>query len=277
MTQMSDRGSPATDRAISSPQHDVGGAPDFWERIDRAPAVSLFLDFDGTLAPFRPDRMMAYPLPGTVDAIRAIDARPETNVTIVSGRPISEILTLLGDLGVVISGAHGYELYIPGGGRQVVVISAEQGALLDAAHRQALGLFPSERVERKAASVAAHIRGMDPVAAADAVERLERLWRAAGSGDLTDFRPFNGGLELRAVGRTKGTVIEELVAAAPSALPIYIGDDDTDEDAFRVLAGRGIGIKVGPSDAVTLASGRLPDCEAVRDLLVLWSQREATH
>jgi trehalose 6-phosphate phosphatase len=89
-----------------------------------------------------------------------------------------------------------------------------------------------------------------------------------------EFRPFNGGLELRAAGSTKGTAIEELLALAPAgSLPVYIGDDDTDEDAFAVLEGRGIGIKVGPLDAVTRASGRLPDCEAVRQLLLDWPVR----
>ena len=48
------------------------------------------------------------------------------------------------------------------------------------------------------------------------------------------------------------------------------GDDDTDEDAFAVLEDRGIGIKVGPQDAVTKAVGRVPDCEAVRQLLIDW-------
>ncbi len=276
MTETTDAHATARRLAAATPAPQIGGIPDFWHRIDTAAAISLFLDFDGTLAPFHPDRMMAYPLAGTVEAVRDIDMQPNTTVAIISGRPISEILTLLGNLGVVVSGAHGYELFAPDGGQQVVAIAAEQRILLDAAYRQALEIFPPERVERKAASVAAHIRGLDPVAAADAVERLERRWRAAGSGDLIDYRPFNGGLELRAVGRTKGTVIEEMIAAAPDALPIYIGDDDTDEDAFRVLDGRGIGIKVGPPDAVTLASGRVTNCEAVRDLLVYWATREAT-
>ncbi len=277
MTETTDTNVPALRHTDRRTRPEIGGIPDFWHRIATAQVISLFLDFDGTLAPFHPDRMMAYPLPGTLDAIRAISAQPGTTVAIVSGRPIAEIVALAGDLGVTISGAHGYELLVPNGGREVVAIPAEQGVLLDAAYRQAVEIFPPERVERKAASVAAHVRGLDPVAAAEAVERLERRWRAAGSGSLVEYRPFNGGLELRAVGRTKGTVIEEMLSSAPpNALPIYVGDDDTDEDAFQVLAGRGIGIKVGPADAVTLATGRLPDCEAVRDALLYWATREAT-
>jgi trehalose 6-phosphate synthase/trehalose 6-phosphate phosphatase len=249
----------------------VEGVPDFWEQIIAAKHVSLFLDFDGTLAPFCDDRLQAFPLPGTVDAIKAIDREDWTSVALVSGRPITEIMLLMGDLGTTIVGAHGYEVHRPSGSRHVITILPEQASILDAAFEEALSIFDPDRVERKAASVAAHFRGLDPRGTSDIQQQLERRWRAASVSDLMEFRPFNGGLELRAAGRTKGTAIEELLVVAPSGtLPIYIGDDDTDEDAFAVLEGRGVGIKVGPQDAVTKATGRVPDCETVRQLLVDW-------
>lgn len=256
----------------------IGGVNDFWDRLVDAPSVVLFLDFDGTLAPFHTDRMQAYPLPGSMDAIQAINTQPGTRVAIVSGRPISEIMTLIGEPGIVISGAHGYEYRTPDGGYQVIALPAEQRLLLDSALDIALSIFPAERVERKAASVAAHVRGLHATAAADMVTRLEKRWRTLGESDLVEFRPFNGGLELRAKGRTKGTVINEILNASPAnILPIYVGDDDTDEDAFGVLADRGIGIKVGPANAVTLAIGHLDSCEAVRDMLTYWAGREINH
>jgi len=252
----------------------IDGVADFWNRIDAAEHVSLFLDFDGTLAPFHEDRLQAFPLPGTVEAIKAIDAEDWVSVAIVSGRPISEILLLLGDIGTTIVGAHGYEVHRPGGVRHVITILPEQATVLDAAYIEALELFEPARVERKAASVAAHFRGLDPLATSEIQQELERRWRAASVSDVMEYRPFNGGLELRAAGRTKGTAIEELLALAPKgSLPIYIGDDDTDEDAFAVLEGHGIGIKVGPQDAVTKASARVPDCESVRQLLIDWPHR----
>ncbi len=249
----------------------IEGVADFWDRVATAPHVSLFLDFDGTLAPFNSDRLQAFPLPGTVDAIKAIDREPWTSVALVSGRPISEILLLMGDLGTTIVGAHGYEIHRPSGAKHVITILPEQASILDAAFEEALGIFDSDRVERKVASVAAHFRGLDPRSTSEIQQQLERRWRAASASDLMEFRPFNGGLELRAAGRTKGTAIEELLTIAPDgSLPIYVGDDDTDEDAFAVLEDCGIGIKVGPQDAVTKAVGRIPDCEAVRQLLIDW-------
>ena len=249
----------------------VDGVGDFWDQILSAEHVSLFLDFDGTLAPFCDDRLQAFPLPGTVDAIKAIDREGWSSVAIVSGRPISEIRLLMGDIGMTIVGAHGYELHRPSGSKHVITIRPEQETILDAAFEDAISVFDPARVERKAASVAAHFRGLDPQATSEIQQHLERRWRSASVSDLMEFRPFNGGLELRAAGRTKGTAIEELLAVAPAdTLPIYIGDDDTDEDAFAVLEGRGIGIKVGPQDAVTKAIGRVPDIETVRQLLIDW-------
>lgn len=244
----------------------------FWERIHRARHVSLFLDFDGTLAPFHADRLKATPLPGTVDAVLEIARQPDTMVALVSGRPISELLLLFGDHPVLMIGAHGYEVHRPDGQEHVSSITPEQSVILDAAYEEALAIFDHDRVERKVASVAVHFRGLDPRAVGEVEDQIERRWRAAGTSELVEFRPFNGGLELRASGRTKGTAIAELLNTLPGdTLPVYIGDDDTDEDAFGVLVDRGIGIKVGPVDAVTKAHGRVPDCEAVRQLLIEWS------
>jgi trehalose-phosphatase len=259
------------DHAPANPLVAVTGVIDFWEQVCAAPHVSLFLDFDGTLAPFQADRLQAFPLPGTVDALNQIIDGGLASVAIVSGRPISEITLLLGELNTTIVGAHGYEIHNPGGVKHVVSILPEQSAILDAAFDEAFAIFDPARVERKAASVAVHFRGVDPRSTAEIQDRIERQWRAASISELMEFRPFNGGLELRAAGRTKGTAIEELLAIAPNdSLPIYIGDDDTDEDAFAVLEHRGIGIKVGPQDAVTKAAGRVPDCETVRQILIDW-------
>jgi trehalose-phosphatase len=245
--------------------------PDFWERVERAPHVGLFLDFDGTLAPFHADRMQAFPLPGTRQAVERIAGDPRHTVSLVSGRPVAEILALLGDVAVTIVGAHGYEVRLPDGNFAVVEISDEQALLLDAAYDEARTIFDPLRVERKAASVAAHFRGLDPREIAEVGEHLERSWRAAGVSDILEFRPFNGGLELRAAGRNKGTAIEELLSTMPEGtLPVYIGDDDTDEDAFRHITGWGIGIKVGPLDAVTEAEGRVEHIEDVLKLLTDW-------
>jgi trehalose 6-phosphate phosphatase len=255
----------------------VQGVPDLRRRIETAAHVYLLLDYDGTLAPFHADRMAAVPLPGTMDAVKRIASTKRVSVALVSGRPVSELLALIGETGLTLVGSHGYEVRRSDGEEHTLEILPEQASVLDAAYADARQMFQPDRVERKAASVAAHFRGLNPRDIGDVEREIERRWRAAGAGELMEFRPFNGGLELRAAGRTKGTAILELLAAAPQGtLPIYVGDDDTDEDAFGALPETGIGIKVGPPEAVTKARGRVEDCESVRRLLIEMSHWAST-
>ena len=91
---------------------EVQGVPDFWTRVEAASEVFLILDYDGTLAPFRVDRMKAVPLDGVLEAIMTIRDSGRTRMALVSGRPLSELLELTGDLGVTMVGSHGFEANI---------------------------------------------------------------------------------------------------------------------------------------------------------------------
>jgi trehalose-phosphatase len=83
---------------------------------------------------------------------------------------------------------------------------------------------------------------------------------------------FNGGVEVRGTGLHKGDVLAELLNLQPlGTFSVYIGDDITDEDGFREIKGRGIGIRVGEPTSSTAATGFLASCEAVRDFLRVWA------
>lgn len=261
-------------------QHDslVRGVEDFWELVSAAQHVVLMLDYDGTLAPFNVDRMRAQPLPGVLGAVHAIDGDETVSLVLVSGRPVAEIQALLGETGLTVVGSHGYEMYTRGSGLREMPVSDEQHALLDAAFNHVTRVFPAERVERKVASVAVHFRGLETQDYIDVEAEIATAWQAPGGTAITELRAFNGGLELRAIGRSKGTAVGEILAGTPrDALAIYVGDDETDEDAFAALPPSGIGIKVGSPEVATHAKGRLDDCAAVEQLLCEWSaRREST-
>jgi trehalose-phosphatase len=79
-------------------------------------------------------------------------------------------------------------------------------------------------------------------------------------------------------GRAVSWLIAELGLDRPDVLPIYIGDDLTDEDAFRVLLGRGLGILVARGPQPSLATYRLTEPDQVRDLLLhLVAHAESGH
>jgi trehalose-phosphatase len=266
---------PLADQLASSPDP-VEGLPGFWSAVAAVPTAALFLDYDGTLAPFQVDRMAARPLEGVIKTLLQIVASANTHLFIVSGRPTHEIMHLAGDLGLTIVGSHGWEWQRPGRGLSRAEVTAEQERLLSAAHAFALGLLGPERVERKAASVAAHLRGLDARAAATARASLSSQWLAEVGESAVELRPFNGGLEVRALGRHKGIAVTELLAELPvDTLAVYLGDDETDEDAFSALLGFGYGIRVGDADRPTAASGRLRSCADVPRFLLDWTSVRA--
>ncbi|MBD3348529.1 MAG: trehalose-phosphatase [Candidatus Eisenbacteria bacterium] len=247
------------------------GIHGFWDDVRTAPHRCLVLDYDGTLAGFHVDRMRAFPIPGVVDLLERVRDSEGTSLSIMTGRPISELLELLGDLGIPICGSQGTEFRAVDGTIRTHELSDKQEERLRRAEREANDLAREGRVERKLASVALHTRGLD----ADAARREEAAVCKAWSEDAFEYglecRSFKGGVELRLAGVDKGTALSWTLEGAPeNTLCVYLGDDLTDEDAFRAIDGRGYGIKVGGPEEPTAARGRLADPHAVKEFLETW-------
>ncbi|MFQ5691659.1 MAG: trehalose-phosphatase [Nitrospinota bacterium] len=251
----------------------IGVPAGFWDRVRSAAHRLLLLDYDGTLAPFRVDRSSARPLPGVVDVLRRIRESGAARLVIVSGRPVAEVLALTGLDGVAVIGGHGFEVRDESGRWTRHALSPEEAGGLDASEEAARRAGFGDRLERKAASVALHTRGLAPAEARRMEETVRALWTGTPAGDRIECRSFDGGIELRVRGRNKGVAVGELLESMPAGtLAVYVGDDETDEDAFRALKGRGFGFKVGAADAPTAAEGRLADCAAVRAFLERWAE-----
>jgi trehalose 6-phosphate phosphatase len=82
---------------------------------------------------------------------------------------------------------------------------------------------------------------------------------------------FDGGMEIRALGPDKGSAVREILAeAAPAAAVAYLGDDRTDEDAFRALQGKGLTALVRPEHRATAADLWLKPPEELIEFLHSW-------
>lgn len=247
----------------------IKGIPDFWQQVESAPCRFLGLDYDGTLAPFHVERMQATPLPGTRELLERIRDTRDTHLCIVSGRPISQILELLGDLNVPIIGVHGYEIKRPFLPVQIHLPGPKQRAGLRLAQTLATCRGYGALVEEKSASVAFHTRPIPDHPQVPA--NIEREWTRIARNFHLSLRRFKGGIELRAQGRNKGTAVFEIFKRLPRiALPVYLGDDETDEDVFRAIRGWGFGIRVGSDNAPTAAQGFLEDPHVVVEFLRAW-------
>jgi len=249
----------------------VENIPDFWERMTRAPSAFLALDYDGTLAPFHAQRMLATPLSGVTELLERIIAKTPESVAIVSGRTIAEIETLLPIANLILIGSHGFEIKRPG--KSIIRRDPKPIQIhgIELARQAAEHIGNESLLEIKHASLALHTRGMSPLEAQRHESQISGSWnRIARAHDL-EVRPFDGGIELRAVGWHKGDAVRELRDLLQAdTFFTYIGDDETDEDVFRNLGNHGIGIRVGPVERFSAAQGRLKTIEHMRGFLSCW-------
>lgn len=243
---------------------------DLLSAIDRTQRKLLALDYDGTLAPFRKRRMEARPLPGIIEAIGRLAKLNETAVAIISGRPLIELLALLGEPEITMVGSHGFEIRRPNGDFLIKTPSPVQIEGLEKAEQNTLRLGFGKMLEKKVASIAFHTRGLRADKASALILQIEKIWSQIAAGHGLRCSRFNGGIELCSTEWNKGDVVLLLIEEWQPALSVYIGDNTTDEDVFRVLSGRGVGIKVGNPESSTAAQGFLPDCESVKAFLEAW-------
>jgi len=227
------------------------------------------LDFDGTLAGIeqRPDEAT---LPeSTRDVVAELAEQPDVAVAVVSGRELADVRERAAVSAAAYAGNHGLEIHAD---EYVVHPTAEaaEAAIEDACELVAAELSDVEGVivENKGVTATVHYRLVDDEAVPAVVETVESLAAAREDLRLTTGKEI---LELRpAVEWDKGEAVrrlrEELVPDGEAWLPIYVGDDTTDEAAFAVLADDGVAIKVG-DDPTTDAAYRVADPEAVRAVL----------
>lgn len=245
---------------------------EFKTRVARAPARVLMLDYDGTLAPFHVRPELAVPYPEASAVLRDIARAGGTRIVVVSGRPADEVPPLLGLTPTPeIWGAHGRERLLPDGRREVQKPEAQvQGLLEEAAH--AVTGLRGTRVERKLASVALHWRGAPDDAAAHAKERALERWEPLTRRGALEMLPFEAGMEIRASGHNKANAVAAVLAETDEDSAVaYLGDDVTDEDAFRAVQPRGLAVLVRPELRKTAADVWLEPPHELASFLQMWA------
>jgi len=201
-------------------------------------------------------------------------------VAVVSGRDRRDVERLVDLDGIVYAGSHGFDIATPGGGEFVFARGKEFLPDLDAAEaelRVRLAGLKGVQLERKKFAVAVHYRR----AAAGTVPDVERAVAAVREGHAR-LRRTGGKMvfELRPAldwdkGKAVAWLLERFGLLGPALLPIYIGDDETDEDAFRQLQSGGLGIVVRDTSRLTAAAYALEDCRQVEEFLGALAKRLA--
>ena len=223
--------------------------PKVAERIRRSRHLLLLLDYDGTLAPIAPSPEQATLPPATKRLLQKLSRSPTVTVALISGRALAELRQLVGLRDLTYIGNHGLEMWRDGRRTVVDIPESSRKALGEILPRLAklASEFHGAYLEDKGPALSLHYR----LVPRDEAPRLKAAFRHevlpfVHSGDFTLLKGKRV-IEVRAgVNWTKGHAARSLVKRMRrrSLLPIYIGDDRTDEDAFRLLSD-GITIRVG--------------------------------
>ena len=211
-------------------------------RLRQAERLLLMLDFDGTLAPIVP-RPSDAQIPDTaMPTLRKLQSSPAVDLAVVSGRGARDVRDLAGLPDAHYFGSHGRERIRPGSAN-VEARQAGRSAIRALCQRleEELADISGFEVEDKGAAAAAHFRNV----AARHWERVERAVRQAAAGRSLNVSPGKRVFDITPDdGVNKGTAALELLREL-GGLPIYFGDDTTDESAFAALPDEAITVFVG--------------------------------
>jgi trehalose-phosphatase len=244
-------------------------AEDILESLDGRRLVVL-LDYDGTLSPIAPRPKDAVLPAATRSTLQALAARWPT--AIISGRSLDDVRERVALEQLFYAGNHGLEIEGPEGSgihRSLAEDFVSDVAETAAELQNALAKIDGSLVEDKRYSISVHYRlvATEQIAAVEAavdqaIVRHPRLKKRLGK-KVFELRP---GLPWDK-GKAVIWLMETIAEDGTSMLPIYVGDDVTDEDAFRALADVGVGVLVSDEPRRTAASYRLRDTEETRRFL----------
>lgn len=242
----------------------------FFNRLKKAKHPLLLLDYDGTLAPFVENRDMAFPYPAIVPIIEDIQDNTRSRVVIISGRAVHDLLDLIKmNPNPEIWGSHGLERLTALNEYEKKRLSQHELEVLDSAEKAAGNYIEESRIERKPASVAAHFRGMkDKEKNKSGLIRND--WRRIIEKTNFEIHDFDGGIELRLSDINKGVAVEKIFEENAEYVGAYLGDDWTDEDAFKALPEGNLAVLVRPEYRETGADIWIHPPEELKHFLSKW-------
>ena len=260
--------------------------PSVASRLTAASGITLLSDYDGTLSPIvaRPE-LAALP-PETRQALAGLAAHPRFRVGIVSGRGLADLQERTNLPGIICAGNHGLEITFPDSSFPESSFTHPHAArlrpvLLQAAAEllERLHSHPGVIVEDKGLTLSVHYRQASPESIPQIRHAFDEVISAAPPENI---RVTQGKMVLEVrpnIDWGKGQAIEKILeTAGRDALPIFFGDDLTDEDGFRAVQDvDGIAVFVGPARQPTRAAYRVDSpaevAETLRLLLTLFPQR----
>jgi alpha,alpha-trehalase len=193
-------------------------------------------------------------------------------VAVISGRDLADVRKLVGIPTLCYAGSHGFDISGPEGKRLEYQIGKDFIPQLEKAKQKIKSLIETTsgaHIESKKFSFAVHFREVSPEEEPEVEKAVDKIM-----AEFPDLRKSSGKkvFEIQPdldwdKGKALLWLLESFHLNTPDVLPVYIGDDVTDEDAFHVLKDKGLGIVVGENDRISSARYRLNNPEEVRRFL----------
>jgi len=246
----------------------------FWQKLQNVSDRILLLDYDGTLAPFQTERDKAFPYQGVREILEKIQASGQTRLIIVSGRTVTDILPLLGLKNIPeVWGSHGFERRLPDGSLIAQDLDLNSHHSLENAYNWMKEHGFDNDCEIKPASLAFHWRRREKNQRLQLDETIRSAWAPFTKDGNLSIHPFDGGLELRYNSFNKGKAVKQILNEYDKEIVVaYLGDDLTDEDAFKALKGKGLSVLIRDTYRNTLADCWLKPPAELLDFLQNWNR-----
>lgn len=241
---------------------------DLARELCRQRELLLMCDYDGTLVPLAPTPEQAKPPQELLHVLAALARAAGKTVAVISGRRLADLRNLLPVGGLFLAGCHGAELMGPDG-KVELLASPETAAvmeILEQRARECVGGHEGFLIENKTFSLALHYRLASPPVAARVLKVFIRELGAFLAEKNLQLLWGKKVLEVRPRDLHKGKAVSHLRRKFPQAVPVYLGDDTTDEDAF-VASKDGFTVLVGARPRPSRAQFHLTSPQEVLALL----------
>jgi trehalose 6-phosphate synthase/phosphatase len=206
----------------------------------------VFLDYDGTLAPFSSDPAAVVPGQGLLDSLKSLSELPNTMVVLISGRDRRTLQQWFGHLPLTLVAEHGAGIRLPNQEWNITkTIDSDWKSMIIPVLQRYADRLPGSFVEEKEFSVCYHYRSSDPELAKFRVKQLSHVLKTKYHQANLQLLSGNKVLEIRNAEVNKGKACLFFLKRYPSESVLAIGDDVTDEELFRALPPNACAIKVG--------------------------------
>jgi trehalose 6-phosphate phosphatase len=224
--------------------------PQIYKKIFKSEHIFLFLDYDGTLVPFRDSPSLVKTPQEIQEVLKQLIKNPKVSIIIVTGRQLHDIKKLMNMKGVSFIALHGLDIKTADKMQFTWDNATQARSLIKAIKKDMQKRLSHEKgafLEDKELTLVFHYRLLAQKRVHGLREAFKKIVNTLDTQNILEV--INGVkiIEARPKGWNKGKGIELFLtryAAVKNILPVYIGDDVTDEDAFRFLGKRGITIHV---------------------------------